>query len=233
MKENLFARIRKKIPIYPISALLFYLFIFFLWKYEIIPTPKNVLVFLENLYQKYGFIGLFLASFLEGVVYLGLYFPGSFIIALVVIFSDGKLCTLLQISITVSVSLTVTSVINYYIGKLSSVLRKSGIKNDIYRKFLSKNFFFSMLHPTVLAFYFFSIGKKRYGIKNIILVPVVMLPYGLFVGILLFQLKGLFRRTVENPYAMFIALLVWIIISFIYMIVKNGKEKRDNKIPVE
>ena len=78
----------KNIPKLPLTALIFYLVVFLLWNIKLIPPPIEVLSFLENLVDTYGFIGLAMASFLEGIVYLGLYFPGSVIIAITVIFSD-------------------------------------------------------------------------------------------------------------------------------------------------
>lgn len=88
----------KKIPKLPLSALIFYIGVLFLWKFGFIPGPSNILIFLERLYTQYGLFGLFIASFLEGIVYFGLYFPGSFIVALAVILSDGSFASLLLIT---------------------------------------------------------------------------------------------------------------------------------------
>jgi len=64
---------RYKIPWLPLSALIFYLTAVVLWTINLIPPPTEIFIFLENLYNDYGLIGLFIASFLEGIVYLGLY----------------------------------------------------------------------------------------------------------------------------------------------------------------
>src|SRR3989344_2036550 len=87
-------RILKNIPKLPLTALLFYLGILALWSIKIIPTPQDILRYLENLYQVYGYFGLFIATFLESIAYLGLHIPGSFIIALAVFFSDGSFSSL-------------------------------------------------------------------------------------------------------------------------------------------
>ena len=113
----MFKQVFQKIPKLPLSALIFYVSIVMLWKFGHIPSPSNIFLFLENLYYSYGLTGLFIASFLEGIVYFGLYFPGSFIVALAVILSDGTFKSLLSISLVVATALTITSLINYTLGK--------------------------------------------------------------------------------------------------------------------
>src|SRR3989338_8084453 len=106
----------RKIPKLPLSALIFYVSVVILWKFGYIPSPSNILIFLESLYNSYGLSGLFIASFLEGIVYFGLYFPGSFIVALAVILSDGSFISLFLISLIVAFALSVTAIINYTLG---------------------------------------------------------------------------------------------------------------------
>jgi len=139
MKDNF--KFLKRIPLLPLSALLFYVTAFVLWSVNIIPPPTEIFLFLENLYTTYGLLGLFMASFLEGVVYLGLYFPGSFIVALAVFLSDGTFISLFLISIVVAFALTLTSLINYVLGRHIVSRRDKGYE---IRKMsvASKGFFF-------------------------------------------------------------------------------------------
>lgn len=109
--------LRQQIPKLPFSALLFYGGLVALRKLGYIPGPTNILTMLENLYLVYGLAGLFIASFLEGIVYFGLYFPGSFVVILAVILSNGTFLSLLHISLIVAGALTLTSMINYTLGR--------------------------------------------------------------------------------------------------------------------
>lgn len=208
-------QIFKKIPKFPLSALIFYVSMVILWKLNYIPSPSNIFLFLENLYLSYGLKGLFIASFLEGIVYFGLYFPGSFIVALAVILSDGTLKSLLLISIVVATALTTTSLINYLLGKkiLSNRLNKELICEE--KKILFKGLFASMLHPNALAFYFFNSGIKKQKFLKILLVPLVMIPYGLILGYVIYMIKEPLRTAIENPYIMISAIIFWIIITFL------------------
>lgn len=199
----------KRIPWLPLSALLFYLAVLLLWQLSIIPSPAGIVVFLENLYEDYGLIGLFIASFLEGIVYLGLYFPGSFIIVLSVILADGSFISLFLISAVVATAITFTSVTNYLIG-MNIRLKDRNVK-----KIASKGLFLSMLHPNSLAFYFFNDGMKRRTPLKIALVPLFMVPYGLFHAGLITLFKEVARSSIENHYVMIAYILIWLLISFI------------------
>ena len=200
----------KEIPVLPMSALIFYIAVVLLWKINLIPPPIEVVNVLENLYNKFGLFGLSIASFLEGIIYLGLYFPGSVIIALAVFLSDGSFISLVSISIVVAITLTITSFINYFLGKHVSFK-----KNKEPSKKLSKNLFLSMLHPNILAFYFFNQGLERKGLWKIVFVPIVMIPYGLFVAYLLFILSSFAKQQIERPWFFFLLIFIWLIIAVI------------------
>jgi hypothetical protein len=196
----------------PISALIFYICVFILWKLSFIPSPSGIFIFLENLYNNYGLFGLFIASFLEGIVYFGLYFPGSFIIILSVILSNGSFISLFLISLVVAGALTLTSIINYILGK-NIVRGKKIILGN--RKILSKGLFISMLYPNSLAFYFFHSGIKGDSFWKVFLVPFGMIPYGLFLGYLFYSIKESVRQAIESPYIMISLILIWLVIDFI------------------
>ncbi|MFW9882533.1 MAG: hypothetical protein ACFFG0_56445 [Candidatus Thorarchaeota archaeon] len=219
-------RILKELPILPTSALIFYLFMVLLWNIDLIPPPTEILYFMENLYNQFGLFGLGIASFLEGIVYLGLYFPGSFIIVLAVFLSDGSFTSLLSISLVVTIAVTLTSFINYFLGKHIS-FRKNDSEEIIQNKKLSKSFFLSMLHPNILAFYFFNSGLEKRGLWKILWVPVFMIPYGLFHAYILSLLAGFVKQKTDNPWALFLVIILWLIVAFVI------EHRRKNKRLIE
>ena len=203
-------KILSKIPLLPVSALIFYLLIVLFWNLGIIPSPLEILNFLENLYEKFGLTGLFIASFLEGIVYLGLYFPGSFIIVFAVILSNGMIKSFLEISLVVAFALTLASIFNYVFGKYS--IKK--YKKDKSEEIASRGLFLSMLHPNSLAFYFFNAGIKNLNLVKIIFVPIVMIPYGFAIAVLIYSLKEFFKKTVESPLILTTIILLWLLVAF-------------------
>lgn len=212
-----------KIPKIPLSALIFYCSALLLWQLEFIPSPYYIVVLLENLYADYGLIGLFIASFLEGIVYLGLYFPGSFIVALAVILSDGSFKSLLSISFIVALALTISSVINYNLGK---GLFKAKIKKKLVNKsknVVSKSFLSSFLHPNILAFYFFNEGLKNHNPLKLFVVPLIMLPYGLILGYLFYSIKDPLKSSIDNPYIMISTIMIWLILAIFIQNIKTNK----------
>ncbi len=225
MKTEFLKNFWKKIPKLPLSALIFYLGIMILWNFQIIPAPIELIHLLERLYDRYGFMALFVASILEGLVYLGLYFAGSTIIVMVILFSDGTFSTFLNISLIVTLALIITSVINYVFGRhiISRPLKEN--KEIKEKRKASKGLFLSCLHPNALAFYFFNLGLKRKNMYRIIFVPFVMIPYGFLLAYLFYQLKPLIIKGAEEYYVFLIVIIIWLIIAYI---VENVKK---NEIP--
>lgn len=217
-----------KIPILPLSALAFYLMLVILWNLNIIPAPKELIEILEGLYRQYGYVGLIAATLLEGISYVCLYIPGSFIIALTVFFSDNSLLSLVTISAIVSATLTVAAFINYHLGKYLSS-RNFWDKKDLVKEseMLSRGFVISMLHPNFLAFYFLNSGLEKRNFKQILYVPLFMFPYGLLVAYILSIFSVPIRHGLESPALLMTVLTIWLVIAFLK---ENKKYARNFKI---
>ena len=225
-------RLWKEIPKLPLTALIFYLSLFVLWTIGVIPPPTEIISILESLYNNYGLFGLFISAFLEGIVYLGLYFPGSFIIALSVIISDGTFISLLTISLVVALALTITSFINYFLGRHISFKNTNETKSKLPRK-ISKGLIFSMIHPNSLAFYFFNTGIEKKGLWKIIFVPIIMIPYGLALAYLFSTFRQATRNGIESPYTVISLILIWFIVAFWFAHKKKQAHKLIKELRLE
>jgi membrane protein DedA with SNARE-associated domain len=134
--------------------------------FEFIPSLVEILAYLRTAYEVFGYPGLFIGSFLEGLVYLGLYFPGSLIIIVAAAFSNGTLVDFMKISSMVTIAISLASIVNYYFGKyslLNSFLKPSLIRKE-QKKTLNVNFIFTFFHPNLLAFYVYTLGSKKESI---------------------------------------------------------------------
>ena len=203
----------RKIPKLPLSALIFYLITMVLWKTNLIPPPTELLLSLQNLYNNFGYLALFVAAFLEGTAYLGLYFPGSTIIVFTVFFSKGTLFDMFLISLIVALTLTLTSFINYCFGRIKKKKGKST------KRIISKGLFLSMLHPNLLAFYFFNAGLEKQNLRKILFVPLVMFPYGFILAFVLTKISKHINN-IEIPYIYLSLITIWLVVAYI---VKNKK----------
>lgn len=214
------------IPWLPISALVFYFTAFILWTINIIPPPNQIFSFLEGLYNSYGLIGLFIATFLEGIVYLGLYFPGSFIILLSVFLSDGSFIALFSISLVVAITLTLTSTINYWLGKHIAFKNLETEDVLVNLKKPTRGLLASTLHPNLLAFHFFDSGIKKQNPLRILYVPFLMILVGLFYAYLVYPLRIILREQIEKPYIMFTLIFIWFTVAFVF----ENKRKLNKEI---
>lgn len=206
-------KIWKAIPKLPLTALGFYFIAFILWNSNLIPPPSEIVTILKSLYNNYGLAGLFIATMLEGIVYLGLYFPGSFIIALAVFFSDGKFTSLATISLVVAFTLTITAIINYWLGRHISFKENEEI---IKHKKVTKGLFASMLHPNLLAFYFFKEGLERGNLWKAFFIPIIMFPYGLLFAYFLYAFSTAAKQRLESPLFLFSLIMIWLVVAFIF-----------------
>lgn len=207
----------------PISALIFYIFLLSLMFFGVIPPLPQIYEMLVGLYEKYGLYGLFIGSLLEGLVYFGLYFPGSLVVAFAVFLSDGSFTSLAIISLTVAIALTISMTINYYSGKnktLNKFLKPKEVKKEE-KKAVKKGFFLSFIHPNTLGYYFYTLGARKDSIKKLVYVPIIMFFYGLALAYLLYAFKDSAKTAVENPYNMIILLSVWFLIAFGINMYKN------------
>lgn len=218
----------KKVPILPLSVLIFYLLLIILWNIHLIPSPKQIFEILERFHQDYGILGLIVATFLEGTAYICFYVPGAFIIALTVFFSDKSFMSLMNISVVVAITLTVAAFVNYQIGKYIGS-RKFWDKKDIVKEseMLSRGFITSMLHPNLLAYYFFNSGLERRNLKQIFYIPLFMIPYGLLIAYILSIFAKPIRDGLESPLLLLTAIVVW----FLFACWKENKKPVQKENP--
>lgn len=214
MTKDLFS----KIPILPLTALIIYLLFLILGNIGLIPSTQEIITYLESLYTSYGLVGLSIATFFEGIVYIGLYFPGSTIIILAILFSENNLKSIFLITLTVAIVWTITSILNYLLGILMS---KKKIP-EIEKKNISKGFLFSFLHQNALAFYFFNEGIRRKNPWKLLITFPIMFIWGFFLVSLLSLFKNYVKEVVENPLSMILLLIVWFIVNLIYNIKKEN-----------
>lgn len=201
----------------PLSALGFYIFLLFLMYLEIIPSLVDILLFLRTVYDTFGLPGLFVGSFLEGIAYLGLYFPGSLIIIVAAAFSDGTFFSFVKISFVVTLAISLASIINYYFGKysvLNKFLKPSLVVKEK-KKALNHNFLMTFFHPNLLAFYVYTLGARKESILRLLFIPPIMFVWGILLAWFFYTVRDSVLNLAEKPFTMIILLLSWFIVAFI------------------
>ncbi len=116
----------------PLLLLVLSLSLRIFWDIFSLPSAESLAKTAEVWFQVYGLPVIFLSSMIEGMLLVGGYFPGVFMIFLGVIFSTS----LVQAGVVVSVvtaGLLIAHVINYFLGKYGwyRLLVKFGLKDAI------------------------------------------------------------------------------------------------------
>jgi membrane protein DedA with SNARE-associated domain len=185
--------------------------------FDIIPSLIEILSFLRSVYDTFGLPGLFVGSFLEGIAYLGLYFPGSLIIIVAAAFSNGTLFDFMKISFVITVAISLASIVNYYFGKysvLNKFLKPSLVAKEK-KKALNHNFIMTFFHPNLLAFYVYTMGARKESIWKLLLIPPIMFIWGILLAWFFYTVRDSVLDLAEKPFTMIILLLSWFFIAFL------------------
>lgn len=163
------------------------LIIYMLSLLNIIPNSTYLVSYLEHLYHDYGLLILFIITLIEGFLFFGLYFYGTAVIILAVIFVDGDIFEIMKIILTVGSALSIMAVINFIIGKKysSKYLKTFKFKHK-------KLILLYFLHPTSIAYYCIYLGQNNYSYYSLILVFFGIFLSGIFYSIVITLFASLF-----------------------------------------
>jgi len=116
----------------PLSLLAGFISLFIIWKVFELPPAEVIIKQINVLFDSYGLIIFFISAFIEGILFVGGYFPGVFIIFVSVISASSFPEALLRISIS-TIGLTFAHMTNYALGKYGwyRLLLKFGLKGPI------------------------------------------------------------------------------------------------------
>jgi len=137
--------------------------------FDIYPSSERFAAYVRSWYESYGLLTLVGAGLIEGLFMIGLYFPGSFIIILLVFIAPKTPASLLSIILVGWFTFTAISTFNFFLGRygLYRVFLALGGRSQIER--LHKIFerwgwiaiFVLAINPTYLAILLICAGIAR------------------------------------------------------------------------
>lgn len=205
---------KRRYPWFPITALIFFAAMYLLGSLNIIPTTSQLLDSYESFFILKGYLGLFIIVALEGLVYLGLYSPGSSLLVYSVIYSETLPIPFFLISLTAGLALTLTSIINYGLGRIIGN-KQTIIQQPFFDKKLSdKGLFWSCLHPNILAFYFFNEGMGQKPLQKLWQVPIIATAVGFFYTLIFYLFSSLIGYRLERVPIMLLILIIWLTVRW-------------------
>jgi len=125
---------RYYIKLLAIPLLLFGLFLSLsiIWKVANLPPADELAEIVKTLFDQYGLPVIFLSSIIEGVLLVGSYFPGVFVIFLGVILASS-IPQAIQVVVVVTAGLFIAHMFNYALGRYGwyKLLTRFGMKGAV------------------------------------------------------------------------------------------------------
>ena len=121
-----------KILSVPLLFLILYTSLNLVWKIFDLPPTEELIKVVKGWFDAYGAPALFFSSFLEGILLIGSYFPGVFVIFLGVIVANSATEAVFSVFIC-TIGLVVAHILNYVMGKYGwyRLLVKFGMKDAV------------------------------------------------------------------------------------------------------
>ena len=119
-----------------LSVPLFFLVLYFslnvIWNVFDLPPVDELMGIVSEWFDRYGVPALFFGAFLEGLLLIGSYFPGVFVIFLGVLVADSSGDAIFAVFIS-TLGLVLAHISNYFLGKYGwyKLLTKLGMKDAI------------------------------------------------------------------------------------------------------
>lgn len=101
----------------PLFALAAFASFYAAWALFDLPPKEEVIRLAKIYFDAYGLITVLVCAFLEGVLFAGWYFPGSFVIVLAVIFAGRDPVQIAAITAVVTAGLIASYIFNFFVGK--------------------------------------------------------------------------------------------------------------------
>ncbi|MDB5254506.1 MAG: hypothetical protein JWL80_572 [Parcubacteria group bacterium] len=116
----------------PLLCLALYLSLSIGWRIFHLPPIEELTPMIKGIFDTYGLPVLFFSALLEGMLLIGNYFPGVFVIFIGVIASDTPYEAVLVITVA-TVALIISHGVNYFLGKHGwyRLLVKFGMTNAV------------------------------------------------------------------------------------------------------
>jgi membrane protein DedA with SNARE-associated domain len=106
-----------KIIAFPLGLLAFFVVLYAIWILLDLPPEETILRTARDLFERYGVVIVLVSAFLEGLLLIGWYFPGTLVIILGLILAGADLLRLAQVGVLAATGLFAAYVVNFLIGR--------------------------------------------------------------------------------------------------------------------
>jgi|SRR3989344_31496 len=222
----------------PIILLIIYLIFFVLWKLLGLPSPEELVDIVTSFFNTYGLIVIFLSALVEGVLLLGQYFPGGFVIFLGVISAGKNIPLVIKVVSLVSLAFFISYYINYLLGRhgFYKAFAKLGFKKSIEKaeKKLKKHalnaIIFSYWEPNLASITATAAGVLRLDVKKFLIYSAIgIIIWNTFWGILVYLLGKSALKLASSITYVLIVFVIWVAIIITKYYLWNQKSSNLSK----
>jgi len=209
-------------------------------KLGLIPSSDQIFSWILGQFESHGLLLVGVAAFIEGLVLVNFYFPGSAVIVLGVASAKGDPARATELVTVVIAAFFVAAQVNYYgglFGVRRLVLRLGG-KRWIERaeKWYARAGGYlvaaSYLHPNLGAFVAVACGNARFSWRKFLIISAISITaWNSMWGVLTYSSGRVIREAATNPYLLLTAFLVWTLVSFCWGFLKPAGSGSEDSAP--
>ena len=227
-KKQHFKEVLKLLTI-PLTFLVIYFILFMIWQIFSFPPTDEMVEIVKGFFNEYGLIVIFISSLLEGLLLLGQYFPGGFIIFLGVVSAGKDIPKVSALVAVVSLAFFISYFLNYLLGRYGwhKLFMKFGLEKSLEKagrrvqKHVGLAILLGFFEPDLATITATSAGILQVPIKRFLVYSAIgIIVWNAFWGTLVYSLGASAMKLVSIEY-IFMIIIMWIIL----VLVKYGISK--------
>lgn len=212
---------------WPIILLAFFSLVWFIWNSSGLPQDEELIRATEKYFHMYGYWIVLVSAIVEGMLVAGLYYPGSLVIFLGVIFAGKNIPEVILVVFMTSLGLAIAYIIDYLLGRYGwyRLLLKFGLREPIENaqhkltEYGPRAIFLSYWHPNLAALTSTAAGILQFPIKKFAIYSILsIVAWNIFWGTLAYLIGERALNIIGIRFA-FIVAIIWLV----YRIVRYKK----------
>lgn len=202
-----------------------------------LPSEDELISQTRNFYLNYGYLVVFIAAIVEGLLFINWYLPGSVVIVLGVVFAKDASLNVILVIVFITLGFLLTAIMNYFLGSFGwhRLFMKLGLKAPMDRAKLKMEkyglpvIFGTYFHPNMGALTATSAGILKLPFPRFFFYSLgALVAWNTLWGIAVYFL-GIVTIKILSPWTIVAGLAVWIIYLLIRF--KQGKSKPTEIVP--
>ena len=220
------------LPLFALTALCSF---YIVWLLLDLPPQEEVIRLAQIYFEKYGLLAIFICAIIEGVLFAGWYFPGSFVIVLGVFLAGDDYTQLFGVFAVTTIGLLIAYTVNFYLGKYGwyKVLSALGLREPLNRAQVQltaygpRAIFLTFWHPNFAALTSTAAGILQMSFKTFavyaISATVLWDTFWTIVGYTL----GETALTIIGPQYIIAFIALWVALALFKKWRGNGMREKD------